>query len=76
LLKLSKKKINRYIVKLLIQYGADIHIDNDEPLLRAIRNDDLPMVKLLVQNGANLHARDFMRAANSKEMKHYIKQRL
>lgn len=67
---------NTALVQLLLQYGADVHFANDEALLSAIRNDDLPMVKLLVQNGANLHARDFMKAAYSKEMKHYIKQHL
>lgn len=75
-LKIAVQHKRKEMVQFLLDHGADVNIDNGIALLVAIHDDNLPMVKLLVQNGADLHARDFMKAAYSKEMKHYIKQHL
>ena len=45
-------------VKYLIEQGADIHVDNDYPLIWASKMDQCKLVKYLVENGADIHARD------------------
>lgn len=75
-LRIACKNCRPEIVKLLLENGANADINNAEPLLNAILNDNVPVVKLLLQYGADIHARDFLRAASSKEMKQLIKQQL
>nr|WBF70290.1 putative ankyrin repeat protein [Megavirus caiporensis] len=46
------------VVKLLIENGIDIHIDNDFPVRLASNHRYLDIVGLLIENGANINARD------------------
>lgn len=46
------------LVKVLIDNGADIHIENDLPLIYASRNGYYDIVELLTDNGANIHAQN------------------
>lgn len=41
-----------------IENGANIHIDDDNPLILAVDLNDIEIVGLLIENGANVHARD------------------
>ena len=45
------------LTKLLLEYGANIHVNNDEPIITAVENGDEEMIKLLISSGANLSAR-------------------
>ncbi len=47
---------NIYAVKLLLDRGANININNGEPLQKAVRNNNLEMVEFLIKNGANINA--------------------
>lgn len=46
---------NLNIVKYLIKIGADIHFQDEFPLMISITNNDLDMVKYLVESGADIH---------------------
>lgn len=41
-------------VKLLLEDGADIHVDNDYPLRIACNSGNLKLVKFLIKSGANM----------------------
>lgn len=43
------------LVKLLIDGGIDIHLNNDEAVRYASENGHLDTVKFLIENGANIH---------------------
>ncbi|AQN68741.1 putative ankyrin repeat protein [Saudi moumouvirus] len=47
------------IIKYLIESGADVHIENDSPLIKAIYSgvyrDNKAIVQYLIENGANIH---------------------
>ena len=49
---------NFEVFTLLIEYGADIHVNQDSPLFMAIEEGNLKMVKYLVEHGANLNAKN------------------
>lgn len=44
------------VIKKLIEYGADVHYDNDEPLRFAIMEGDIDTTTWLVEHGADIHA--------------------
>ena len=43
-------------MKLLLDYGADVHADNDLALRWATKDGHLDVVKLLLDSGADIHA--------------------
>jgi ankyrin repeat protein len=43
------------ILDSLLKYGANIHINNNKPLLEAIKNNNTGCVNILVVHGANIH---------------------
>jgi ankyrin repeat protein len=45
------------IVELLLENGADIHVNNGEPLKLSSMHGHDDTVKLLLKNGADIHAR-------------------
>jgi len=49
---------NIEIMKILFDKGYDIHIDNDETLMRATKACQTNMVKFLIDNGADIHSLD------------------
>jgi len=52
--------IERMLV-MLIENGADIHVDNDFLLQQSIKNQKLETIKILVQYGANIHTNNLLR---------------
>ena len=56
LLILSCKKGELALVKFALDNGADISIEDDEPLQYASRDGHLEIVKYLVEHGADIHA--------------------
>ena len=48
--------LNYDITKLLIDYGADVTVQNNEALKRAVCNKNYEIVKLLIDNGADPNA--------------------
>ena len=44
------------VVKILIQYGANIHVDDDYAIQLALYNEHIEVVKLLIECRANVHA--------------------
>ena len=42
------------LVKLALEKGADIHVNNNEPLKVAVKNGHFNIIKFLVENGANV----------------------
>ena len=44
------------VVELLLDYGADLHVDNDYALISAAGEGHLAIIKLLLYHGADLHA--------------------
>lgn len=49
---------HRYdMVRLLLERGANVHYDRNEPLAMAIHNNALDIVELLFKYGAYIHAR-------------------
>lgn len=46
------------MIKILIEKGVDIHVDNDVALRYSVDKNYLNVVKYLVENGANIHAND------------------
>lgn len=44
------------IVKWLIENGANIHVNNDEPLMKSMSTENLELVEYLIKMGANIHA--------------------
>jgi hypothetical protein len=46
------------MTKILLKYGANVHMDNDEPLKMACENGYVSIVKILLKYGANVHADD------------------
>lgn len=65
---------SKYIVRCLIDCGADIHWGNDEALIIVTDHGDLELVKYLISKGANLHARksEALRRALLNEYKEII----
>lgn len=55
-LKASCSKGHFDIVKLLIESGANIHINDDYPLRISSKENYVDIVKLLIKSGANIHA--------------------
>lgn len=51
---ISENNIN--LVEYALNHGADLHIDNDSPLYKAVQNDNLDLVKYLVKKGADVNA--------------------
>ena len=55
-------KASRYgylpVVKLLIDLGANIHINDDSAIIWASSNGHLSIVELLINSGANIHAQN------------------
>ncbi len=47
---------NLEICKLLLEAGADVHVENDAALRSAAHKGHLEVCKLLLENGANIHA--------------------
>lgn len=45
------KKLNKEVIQSLINYGADIHIDNGYLLNKACQGNDLEIIKVLLDNG-------------------------
>ena len=58
LLKYSSKKGDFESVKRLVELGANIHTEYDQPLVLSSKNGHLEIVKFLVENGANIRARN------------------
>lgn len=52
-------------IRFFIAHGADVHAENDMPLLKAIENKKYRAVKCLLENKADVHAREkeFLMAA-------------
>ena len=44
-------------IKLYLENGADIHEDNDQALIDAVKEGDIVKVKILIEHGADVHAR-------------------
>lgn len=44
------------VMQLLLNYGADVHFNNDEALYMASENGNIDMVQLLLKYGADVHA--------------------
>jgi len=49
------------MIQLCLDIGADIHYDNDAPLLAACHEKRLNVVKMLVEAGANVNAHKIVR---------------
>ncbi len=45
----------RNIIRMLVEYGGNVHARGDLPLLLAIQNRDLAKIKLIVELGNNNH---------------------
>ena len=58
LLRYSSKKGDFESVKRLVELGANIHTEYDQPLVLSSKNGHSEIVKFLVENGANIHAQD------------------
>jgi len=43
-------------LKLLVEHGYDIHIEEDRILIEACSNGQLEVVKYLIKHGADVHA--------------------
>jgi len=50
-----RRRINLQVIKQLVEDGANIHVDNDWPLIWAAGNGYLDIVEFLVEKGANIH---------------------
>ena len=50
----SSKNDDMILVKLSLEKGADIHVNNNEPLKVAGKNGHFNIIKFLVENGANV----------------------
>ena len=46
------------MVKLLLDYGANVNTNDNTPLIKAVEHKHLDIVKLLLQKGADIHARN------------------
>ena len=46
------------ILKLLLEFGANVHIKNDAPIRWAIYNSNIKATEFLIQNGSNPHIND------------------
>ncbi|WP_321966686.1 ankyrin repeat domain-containing protein [Burkholderia cepacia] len=57
-LPIAVKKGNFPRVKELIEHGADLHADDNEPLVLAIRHGYLQIADYLISVGANVEAHD------------------
>lgn len=64
------KEENIDIVKLLLEYGANVNINDDYPLRYAAENGYLEMVKVLLEYGANPNAYENYAIKLSKENGH------
>jgi len=51
-----RRRIDLQVIKQLVEDGANIHVDNDWPLIWAAGNGYLDIVEFLVEKGANIHA--------------------
>lgn len=58
------------IVKLYLDKGANVHINDDDALIFACRNGYLDIVKLLLDKGANVHAQYNKPLLCAKNQKH------
>ena len=47
---------NTEIVKLLLERGANVHVNNEQALIRALNGLNVPMIKLLLEYGADPNA--------------------
>jgi ankyrin repeat protein len=54
----ASKNCHLAIMNLLIKSGADIHYNNDQPLIEAIKAGHPESVRVLLRNGANVHVGD------------------
>lgn len=54
----ERRKIDADIIRGLIEEGADVHVDEEYPLIWACKEGRYDIVKLLIEYGADVHARD------------------
>jgi ankyrin repeat protein len=54
---IASKKGNLEIVRLLLENGADVHVENDDALRLASQEGHLEMVRLLLEKGVNVNAK-------------------
>lgn len=71
-LKMACKYAKLDTIKVLLENGANVHINHDEPLFLAVKRDNVQIAKLLLEYGADTRAREFLREASSKPMKHLL----
>ena len=50
--------IRRMLASMALEYGADVHVDDDWPVRTAAEQLDLEMVKILVAHGADVTAKN------------------
>ena len=60
LLILACEKGHLEIIFFLLENGANIHIENDEPLRIAVKNEHTKIVEYLIENGANVNADEYI----------------
>ena len=46
---------NLEMIKILLEYGANIHVKNNRPLYHACDKEHLDIITFLIKNGANIH---------------------
>ena len=57
-LSIASLKGRSEIVRILLENGADVHIENDSPIILASDEQHIETMKLLLDAGANPHAQD------------------
>lgn len=62
------------IVSLLLEAGADVHVDDDGALLAAVAKGSVTIVSLLLNAGANVHAEDD--EAVNIAVRHFLKPKI
>jgi len=55
LLQIASEKGYCHILKILLHFGADVHVNDEEPLIQAIAHGHTDCVKELLKHGANVH---------------------
>lgn len=58
LLTLAATNGNEPVVRFLVDYGADIHMFDDDAFISAAMNGHMSIINFLISVGANIHARD------------------